>query len=71
VTSATRYGDSVVVADFQGYLHWLSATDGRFLARVRAASSQIWAQPLAVGPLVVVQSEDGTVAAFEIVDESD
>jgi outer membrane protein assembly factor BamB len=71
VTSATRYGDSVVVADFEGFLHWLSAADGHFLARVRAASSQIWAQPLAVGPLVVVQSEDGTVAAFEIADESD
>lgn len=67
VTAATRFRETVVVADYQGYVHWLDGADGSFLARERAASSAIVAQPLAIGPTVYVQSEDGTVAAFQIV----
>lgn len=71
VTAATRFRDSVVVADFQGYVHFLSAVDGSFMARRRAASAQITAQPLVLGLLLFVQSEDGTVAALQIVDEDE
>jgi outer membrane protein assembly factor BamB len=71
VTAAARYRETVVVADFEGYVHWLSAADGSFVARARAASSQITAKPLALGPILLVQSEDGTVTAFEIVDPTD
>ena len=70
LTAATRYRETVVVADYQGYVHWLAGTDGSFAARRRAASSAIVAQPLAIGPIVYVQSEDGTVAAFEIVGQA-
>jgi len=66
VTAASRYRETVVVADFEGYLHWLRAADGGFMARIRAASSQISSQPVVVGRMVVIQSEDGTVAAFEV-----
>jgi outer membrane protein assembly factor BamB len=69
VTAASRFRETVVVADFEGYLHLLRAADGSFMGRIRAASSQISSQPLVVGTMVVTQSEDGTVAAFEIVDE--
>jgi outer membrane protein assembly factor BamB len=69
ITAASRYRETIVVADFEGYLHWLRAADGSFMARIRAASGQIFAQPLVVGPMVVIQSEDGTIAAFEIVGE--
>ena len=69
VSAASRYRETVVVADFEGYLHWLRAADGGFMARIRAASSQISSQPLVVGRMVVIQSEDGTVAAFEVEDE--
>jgi outer membrane protein assembly factor BamB len=41
VTGPAVYGSSVVVGDFQGYLHWLSKDDGRFLARLRADSAGI------------------------------
>jgi outer membrane protein assembly factor BamB len=66
VTAASRFRETVVVADFEGYLHWLRAADGMFMARIRAASAHISAQPLVVGSMVVIQSEDGTVAAFEV-----
>ena len=68
VTAASRYRETIVVADVEGYLHWLRAADGGFMARIRAASSQISSQPLVVGRMVVIQSEDGTVAAFEVQD---
>jgi outer membrane protein assembly factor BamB len=71
VTAATRFRDTVVVGDFEGYLHFLDAGDGSFVARIRAGSGQIRAKPLAVGPRLIVQSDDGMVAAFEIVDEAD
>ncbi|HEY5666094.1 MAG TPA: outer membrane protein assembly factor BamB [Gammaproteobacteria bacterium] len=70
VTAASRFRDTVVVADYEGYVHFLSASDGRFVGRHRVGSGQITAQPLALGPLLFVQSEDGTLAALEIVDRS-
>jgi len=68
VTAATRFRETVVVADYEGYVHFLSGADGSFLARQRAASAQITMQPLSLGPLLFVQSEDGTIAALEISD---
>lgn len=68
VTAPTRFGQAVVVGDFEGYLHWLDLEDGRFLARVRGASGRISAAPLVVGTRLYVQGEDGTVAAFEVPD---
>ena len=71
VTAASRYRNVVVVADFEGYVHFLSAIDGSFMARHRVAQAQVTAQPLALGPLLFIQSEDGTLAALQIaVDES-
>jgi outer membrane protein assembly factor BamB len=69
VTAAVRHQSAVVVGDYDGYVHWLDPGDGSFLARARVASAQISATPIIVGPLLLVQSEDGTLAAFEILDE--
>jgi outer membrane protein assembly factor BamB len=66
VTAPTRYANTVVVGDYEGYLHWLSPDDGSFLARERAAGKRILAAPLVVGQNVYVQGEDGTVAAFTL-----
>ncbi|WP_428099293.1 outer membrane protein assembly factor BamB [Candidatus Rariloculus sp.] len=70
VTAPTRYGQAVVVGDFEGYLHWLDPNDGRFLARTRAASDRIIGAPLVSGLNLYVQADDGSVAAFEVVNES-
>jgi outer membrane protein assembly factor BamB len=66
VTAPTRVGNAVVVGDYEGYLHWLDVTDGRFLARERAAGDRIGGAPLTVGDTVYVQGDDGTVAAFTV-----
>lgn len=66
VTAPTRYADTLVVGDYEGYLHWLSPDNGAFLARARAARDRISAPPLVVGQNVYVQGDDGTVAAFTL-----
>lgn len=71
LTAPARHRAAVVVGDYEGYLHWLSPDDGHFLGRVRAASGRIVGPPLVVGLNVFVQGEDGTVAAYTVVDESD
>jgi outer membrane protein assembly factor BamB len=70
LTAPTRYANTLVVGDFEGYLHWLSPDDGSFLARERAAGERISAAPLVVGENVYVQGDDGTVAAFTLRDDA-
>jgi outer membrane protein assembly factor BamB len=70
VTAPTRFRNSVVVGDLEGYLHWLDLDDGGFVARARAGSARISSAPIVVGNSIVVQSEDGRVSAFTIVDET-
>jgi outer membrane protein assembly factor BamB len=66
VTAPTRYANTLVVGDYQGYLHWLSPDNGDFLAREHAAGKRISGAPLVVGQNVYVQGDDGTVAAFTV-----
>jgi outer membrane protein assembly factor BamB len=66
VTAPTRFGNAVVVGDYEGYLHWLDVGDGRFLAREKAAGDRICSAPLSVGDNVYVQGDDGTIAAFTV-----
>jgi outer membrane protein assembly factor BamB len=66
VTAPTRYANTLVVGDYEGYVHWLSPDDGSFLARERAAGERISAAPLVVGQNVYVQGDDGTLAAFTL-----
>jgi outer membrane protein assembly factor BamB len=66
VTAPTRTGNAVVVGDFEGYLHWLDVTDGKFIARERAAHDRISGAPIAVGENIYVQGDDGTVAAYTV-----
>ena len=66
VTAPTRYANTLVVGDYEGYLHWLSPDNGEFLARERATGERISGAPLVVGQNVYVQGDDGTVAAFTV-----
>jgi outer membrane protein assembly factor BamB len=55
---------AVVVADFQGYVHWLDKTTGELIARERMDKKRVTNSPVAVGDTVVVLSDDGKLAAF-------
>ena len=66
VTRPVEFGDYVVVADSEGYVHWLSIDDGRFSARVRAGSSAVRAPVVAGGAAVYVLGESGGLTALTL-----
>lgn len=68
VTAPVVHGAYVVVADFDGYLHWLSKETGAFAARDRADSSGIHAAPVVADGMLFVQGDGGTLAAYRIRD---
>jgi outer membrane protein assembly factor BamB len=52
------------MGDAQGYIHAFSQANGEMVARIRHDSSPISAAPLAVGGLILVQSQGGKLAAY-------
>jgi len=67
VTAPTFYRRTVVVGDLEGYLHWLSADNGEFLARERVAPQRIGVAPIVAGEQIIAQADDGRLAAYTIV----
>lgn len=65
VTGAAIHGDYAVVADFDGYVHWLKLADGAFAARARVGDA-VRAAPVVADGVLLVQSTDGDLAAFRL-----
>ncbi len=66
LTAPVVYEGFVAVGDFEGYLHWLAANDGRQLGRIQVSDSAIEAKPVIVNNTVYIYAKDGTVAAYKI-----
>ena len=64
VTRPVELGDYVVVADFEGYVHWLSIDDGRFAARTRAGGGAVLAPPVTGATAVYVLGGSGTLTSL-------
>jgi outer membrane protein assembly factor BamB len=65
LTAPAVYENYVVVGDFEGYVHWLSTSDGRQLGRIKVADSAIEAKPVIVDNTVYIYAKDGTLAALK------
>lgn len=61
------YDGFVVVADYQGYVHWLAPEDGHFVARYRAAGDPIRAPGVVAGETLYIAATSGKVAALRLV----
>jgi outer membrane protein assembly factor BamB len=59
-------GEFVVVADFEGYLHWLSPQDGRIVGRVRAVRDAVATAPVVRDNTLYVLDRGGEIAAVEV-----
>lgn len=57
-------GSAIVVADFEGYLHWLDAGTGDMLARAATDGNRVTNRPLAADGMVIVLTDGGTLNAF-------
>jgi len=56
--------DSIVMGDFQGYLHFLDKASGALAARVSTGGARISTQPLVIGDVVVVVNDRGQINAY-------
>lgn len=67
VSAPLALGRHVVIGDFEGYVHLLSAEDGSFAARIATDGTAISAPPVALGwSSFLVQTRDGGVFAITI-----
>lgn len=66
VTAPGVLDESVVVGDFEGYLHWLARDDGQILARYRADSAGILAAPVVTDNTVYVLGKGGHLTALRV-----
>jgi outer membrane protein assembly factor BamB len=57
-------GRVLLMGDAQGYIHAFSQANGEMLARIRHDSSPISAAPVAVGGLILIQSQGGKITAY-------
>lgn len=64
LTAPTPFGSSVVVGDFEGYVHFFDTAEGKLQARVRAASARITSAPLVVNDLLYVLTDSGELVAY-------
>lgn len=62
LTTPLAAGSVTVVGDLDGYVHFLSSSEGSFMARVQIDSSAITARPMAWNDNVVVLTSGGTLA---------
>jgi outer membrane protein assembly factor BamB len=65
LSAPVAFGGHVVVADLEGYLHWLSPSDGRIVGRVRAVREPVAATPVLRGERLYVLGRDGEIAVVE------
>ena len=64
LTAPVLAGDTLVVGDFEGYLHWLDAATGQMLARGKTGGGRMSNAPVAAGDLLLLQTDSGEVQAW-------
>lgn len=65
LSAPVGYDNFIVVGDFEGYLHWLSKSDGRQLASIQITDEPIEMPPIVVDEVLYVYAKDGTLAALK------
>ncbi len=64
LTAPTAFHDSVVVGDFEGWVHFYEAATGQLQARLHVGSARITSAPLVVNDLLYVLTDDGDLVAL-------
>ncbi len=66
LTAAIASEDSIVTADYQGYVHWLDKATGSIAARASTGKVRISNPPIVSGNMVVVINDTGSITAFRV-----
>jgi outer membrane protein assembly factor BamB len=64
ITAPAVIGDKLVVADFEGYLHWFEKSDGQLVGRIRATSERNFVQPQLWQESVITMDQLGILASI-------
>jgi outer membrane protein assembly factor BamB len=64
LSSPALDGSALVLADFEGYVHWLDAATGDFLGRTKTDGSRVTNAPLVADDLVVVLTDAGSLNVY-------
>ncbi|GGA65641.1 outer membrane protein assembly factor BamB [Neiella marina] len=65
ITTPAFVSRYVIVGDFEGYLHWLDANTGQFMARMHIDSDGLYATPVIDGDVAYLQTRGGDVYAIK------
>ncbi len=65
-TGPAIMGNTVVVADNKGYVHWLSTADGSFIARTQADKTGILVTPYVQGNNVYIYTDGGRLVKYRV-----
>lgn len=68
ITAPVAVDGMVVVADREGFVHWMTTKTGQFVARTRPDASGIIADPLNMGRIVYVYTNSGRLVAYKSID---
>jgi len=64
LTAPRLFGDKLIVADLEGYVHWLNKSDGRQLSRISTKSNPYLSQPIVNGSIVIVLDASNQLTAL-------
>jgi outer membrane protein assembly factor BamB len=65
LTAPVLYNGYLVVGDSEGYIHWINADDGRFVAQQKVDSSGFQTDPVVASDKLLIQAKDGTLYAIK------
>lgn len=57
--------NTIAVADYKGFVHWLDKSTGAFAGRAEAGGDRVSNPPVAVGDRLLVINDEGRVTAFK------
>ncbi len=65
LTTPALYGNSLIIGDKEGYIHWLAQSDGHLLARdLVHDNASIIANPVVVYPIICILTREGGLSAW-------
>ena len=67
LTAPTPIGPALVVGDFEGFVHFISPTDGKTLARTKISKAAIKQAPIFANDMVYVIADNGQLIAYKII----
>lgn len=64
ITAPRLVGNKLVVADLEGYVHWLNKLDGKLVSRMATRDVRYISQPVALGNKAIVLDASGQLSAL-------